>query len=126
MVSSVVKVLDETMNSVSAGSSSCDRLGQIGAVDVRNEAERHLALAVKAQCLVSHHRAEVEPPIPTFDHVADPLAGMAFPLAAAHLVAERAHLIEHGVDFGHDVFPSDHDGGVLRSPQSHVQHRTVP
>jgi len=41
MVSSVVKVLEEMMNKVSAGSRSADRLGEIGAVDVGDEAEGH-------------------------------------------------------------------------------------
>ena len=41
MVSSVVKVFEETMNSVSAGSRSRDRFGEVGAVDVGDEAEGH-------------------------------------------------------------------------------------
>ena len=39
MVSSVVKVFDETMNRVSAASRSRDGLGEIGAVDIGDEAE---------------------------------------------------------------------------------------
>ncbi len=41
IVSSVVNVFDEMMNSVSAGIEVVHGLGEIGAVDVGDEAERH-------------------------------------------------------------------------------------
>jgi hypothetical protein len=41
MVSSVVKVFDETMNSVSAGIEIAGRFHEINAVHVGDEAERH-------------------------------------------------------------------------------------
>ena len=77
IVSSVVNVFDETMNSVSAGSRSRDRLGEVGAVDVRDEAERQRALAVVLQRLVRHDRPEVGAADPDVDDVANPLAGVA-------------------------------------------------
>ena len=40
-------------------------LGEVGAIDVGNEAEGHLALAVVSQCLVRHHRPRSDPPMPT-------------------------------------------------------------
>ena len=46
IVSSVVKVFDETMNSVSAGSRSRVGFHEVGAVDVGNEPERQVAVAV--------------------------------------------------------------------------------
>ena len=41
IVSSVVKVFDETMNSVSAGSRSWVASSEVGAIDVGDEPERH-------------------------------------------------------------------------------------
>ena len=52
MVSSVVKVLEEMMNSVSAGVEIAHRLGEIGAIDVGDEAERH----ARARCSASAPR----------------------------------------------------------------------
>ena len=98
IVSSVVKVFDETMNSVSAGSRSRVGLDEVGAVDVGNEAERHGALAVMLERLVGHHRAEVGAADADVDDVANALAGVALPRAAAHAVGEVGHLVEHGVD----------------------------
>ncbi len=46
MVSSVVKVFEETMKRVSSASRSRDGFGEVGAVDVGDEAEGHIALAV--------------------------------------------------------------------------------
>ena len=58
---------------------------EVGAVDVGDEAERHVALAVVAQCLVRHHRAEVRAADADADDVADALAGVSAPLAAADM-----------------------------------------
>ena len=58
------------------------RLGEVGAVDVGDEAEGQLALAVVAQRLVGHHRAEVRAADADVDDVADALAGVAGPRAA--------------------------------------------
>ena len=43
IVSSVVNVFDETMNSVSVGVEAGERVDEIGAVDVRHEPELHVA-----------------------------------------------------------------------------------
>ena len=76
IVSSVVNVFDEMMNSVSAGSRSSDGLGEVRAVDVGDEAERQVAVAVVPQRLVGHHRPEVRAADADVDDVADPLAGV--------------------------------------------------
>ena len=66
------------------------RLDEIGAVDVGDEAERQVALAVVAQRLVGHHRAEVGAADADVDDVADALAGVAGPVAAAHRARQNA------------------------------------
>jgi hypothetical protein len=38
---------------------------------------------------------------------------------------EVGHLVEHGVDIGHNVLAIDHDRCPLRRPQGHVQDGTV-
>ena len=58
-------------------------LGEVGAVDVGDEAERQIAVAVVLERLVGHHRAEVGAADADVDDVADALAGVALPLAAA-------------------------------------------
>ena len=107
IVSSVVKVLEETMNSVSAGSRSLHRLGEIRAVDIGDEAEGHAPLAVVPERFVGHHRAEIGAADADVDHVADALAGVALPGAAAHAIGEVRHLVEHGMDLGHDILAVD-------------------
>ncbi len=69
-------------------------LGEVGAVDVGDEAEGQVAVAEVAQRLVSHHRAEVRAADADVDDVADRLAGVAGPLARADPLGEVAHPVE--------------------------------
>ena len=89
-VSSVPKVFDETMNSVSSASRS--RVASTKSVESTFETKRKVRSRsrVVAQRLVGHHRAEVGAADADVDDVADRLAGVALPLARAHAVAERA------------------------------------
>ena len=107
MVSSVVKVLEETMNSVPPGSRS--RMASAKSVPSTLETKRKVmvAIAVVLQRLVGHDRAEVRAADADVDDVADALAGVALPCAAADAVGEGGHLVEHGVDLGHDIFAVD-------------------
>ena len=113
------------MKSVSAGSRSLDGLGEVGAIDVGNEAEGHGALAVMLQRFVGHHRPEVGAADADVDDVANALAGVAFPCAAADAVGEIRHLVEHGVDLRHHVLAIDDDGCSSRRAQGHVQDGAV-
>ena len=94
-VSRVVKVLDATMNSVVSGSRSPGLLGHVGRVDVGDEPAAQPGLDVRLQRLVDHHRAEVGTADADVDDGLDPLAGDPGPLAAAHLVGEGVHLVQH-------------------------------
>ena len=125
IVSSVVKVFDETMNSVSAGSRS--RVASTKSVPSMLETKRKVmpALAVMPERLVGHHRPEVGAANADVDHVADALAGMALPRAAPDAVGEVGHLVEHGVDLGDNVLAVHDDGSVLRRAQGHMQHGAV-
>src|ERR1700730_17602689 len=79
------------------------RLHEIGAIDVGNEAESHGAVAVMLQRLVRHHGPEVGAADADVDDVAYALARMTLPLATAHTLGEVGHLVEHGMNLGHDV-----------------------
>ena len=74
IVSSVVNVFEQTTNSVSRGVEVARRLDEVGAVDVRDEAEREVATAVVAEGAVGHHGAEVGAADADVDDVADRLA----------------------------------------------------
>ena len=96
------------------------RLGEIGAVDVGDEAERHGPLAVVLQRLIGHDGPKVGAADADIDHIADPLAGMALPVAAAHAVGEVGHLVQHGMDIGHHI-PAV-DGGSRRRAARAARH----
>ena len=46
---------------------------------------------------------------------------MSFPFAAADAIREIRHLVEDGVDLGHDVLSIHQDGCALGRAQGHVQ-----
>src|SRR5262245_30144836 len=98
-----------------------DGFREVGAIDVGHEAERHGPLAVMLEGLIGHHWPEVGTPDTDVDDVANTLAGVALPCTAADLIGEVSHLVEHGVDLGHDVFAVDDDGGPSRRAQGHMQ-----
>ena len=100
-------------------------LGEVGRVDVRDEAERHVAARVVAERLVRHHGPEVGPTDADVHDVLDGLAGVPLPVTRPHSVAERGHAVEHLVHLRHDVDPVDHQRRALRHPERDVQHRPV-
>src|ERR1022692_1140207 len=101
------------------------RFHEINAVNIRDEAERQAALAVMLERFVSHHRAEVGAADADVDDVANALAGMARPRAAADAVREAGHLVEYGVNFRHDVLAIHDDERSLGSAQGDMQDSAV-
>src|SRR5262249_59869431 len=79
------------------------------------------ALAVMPERLVRHDRPEVRSANADVDDVLDSLAGVAFPRAAADLVGEGRHLVEHGMDLSDHVLAIDDDRCSFRSAQDHVE-----
>ena len=59
------------------------------------------------------------------DDVADRLAGVALPCAAAHASREVRHPVEHRMNVGHDVLAVDQDRRAARCTQRHVEHGSV-
>ena len=96
--------------------------GDVGTVDVADEAARQPGLAERLGGQVSHRRAEVAAADADVDHGGDPLAGGAAPRPVAHLGGERAHPPEHLVHVGHHVVSVDVDVRTGRGAQRGVQH----
>jgi hypothetical protein len=100
------------------------RLVQVGAVDVRHEAEGQPAVGVRPQRLGRHGRAEVGAADADVDDRPDPTPGLPGPLPRPHPPREVRHAVQHRVHAGHHVLAVDLDHGVARRPQCGVQHRT--
>ena len=79
---------------------------EIRAIDVGDEAEAQLALAVMTQRFVSHHRTEIRAADADIDDVADRPPGVPAPVAAADLVGEGRHPFEDRVHPGTTSTPS--------------------
>ena len=126
IVSSVVNVLEETMNSVSAGSRS--RVASAKSVPSTLETKRKVsvAVAVVAQRLVGHHRAEVGAADADVDDVADALAGVAGP-GAARGRGRRRRAIRSSTAWtsGTTFSPSTTMRRAARRAQRDVQHGAV-
>ena len=101
------------------------RLGEVVAVDVRDEPHRQPAIRVGAERVVGHRGTEVGASDADVDDGADPLPGVADPLARADALAERGHAVEHLVHLAHDVDPVHDERALARHAQCDVQHRAV-
>ena len=69
-----------------------NRFGEIGPVDVRNESEKHVALAVILKGFVRHDGTEIGTADADVDDVPNALARVAFPFAAPHVFRSAAIL----------------------------------
>ena len=77
------------------------------------------------QRLVGHDRTKVGAADADIDDVANSLARVALPLAAADAIGKCRHLVEHGVDLGNNVLAVGLDGFAFRRAQGDVQHRPL-
>ena len=102
-----------------------ERLDELRRVDVGDEPERRLAVAVGPQRLVRHRRPEVGAADADVDHRSDRLAGVASPLSRANLRRERGHPLEHVVHVADDVTAVDDERGGARHPQGDMERRPV-
>ena len=102
-----------------------DGLDEINAIHVGHETEHQIPPAVMLERLVRHHRSEIRAADADIDDVLDPFASLALPRTVANAVGELRHLVEDGVDFGHDIFPIHKNLRVFRRPQRDMQHGAV-
>ena len=89
-----------------------ERLGDMGAVDVRDEVRGDIH-AVLLQRLGRHKGTQIGTSDPDVDHIGDRLAGVPLPLAGVDLSAELPHLGQNGVNFREDVLAVDQHRGVV-------------
>ncbi|EPE06598.1 hypothetical protein F503_02726 [Ophiostoma piceae UAMH 11346] len=78
------------------------RLGHVGAVNVADKVQRRAGGAVVLEGLGDHDGAQVGAANADVDNVSQLLAGVAGPGAAADLLAELLHVLEHVVDAAGD------------------------
>ena len=100
-------------------------LGEVGAVDVRDEAERHRPVAVVLQRFIGHDRTQIGTADAYVDHVANALSGVPLPLSVANAVAEAGHSVQYTVNLRDHIVAIDEDGGTLWRSQRHMQNRSL-
>ena len=100
-------------------------LGQVRPVHVGNESHGQVAIAIGLQRLVGHQRPQVRAADAKVDHVADGLAGVAFPLSAAQAGRKRGHLVKHRQDTRHHVAAVHQHGMAGAVAKRGVQDRAV-
>ena len=124
-VSIVVKVFDETTNSVVAGSIrvSTASMSAPSTFETKWHSISGSEKARSARYAIAGPRSL--PPDADVDDVADPLPCRATPLAGANPVGERRHRVEDLVHIGHDVAAVDLDHGSPRCTKRCVQHRAI-
>ena len=101
------------------------RFGKVGRIHVADESKRQIPIAVVTERFVGHHRSKIGPADADVDDVANPLAGVSFPLAAANAITKCGHLVQHGVDFRNDVLTIDHHARVCGRAKGGVQYRAI-
>ena len=101
------------------------RLGEVGRVDVRDEAEGQVAPRVVPQRLVRHHRPEVGAADADVDDVADRLARMALPLPERTRSANAAIRSRTSWTSATTSTPSTTSDVARRHAQRDVEDRAV-
>src|SRR5262249_18406530 len=81
---------------------------EVRAVDIGNESEGHVALAIVPEGLIGHNRSEIGAANADVDYITNALTGMTFPRAAPHAVREAGHLVEHSMYLRDHVLSIDH------------------
>ena len=121
IVSWVVKVFDETMNSVRAGSRPAQRVGDIGAVDIRDEMAAQVGGSVRGQRPRRHRRPEVGAADADIDDIGHRLPERAAQAPLAHVVGEGGDPGALGENLGHHVLALDHNRRAGEIAQRGVQ-----
>ena len=103
IVSCVVKVFDETMNSVRDGIEPAQRVADVRAVDVGDEMAAQLRRRKGRERPRRHRGAEVGAADADIDDVGHRLAERAAHAALAHVGGEAQHLFPRADDLGHHV-----------------------
>ena len=100
-------------------------LGEVGAVNIGDEAEGERTVGVVAQGLVGHHRTEVGAADADIDDIFDALASVAFPFARADAVGKIGHTVENGMHLWNNINAIDFDRCRARSTKGGVEDGAV-
>ena len=100
-------------------------LGEVGAVDIRDEAKGDVPHAVVPERLIGHDGTEIRSANADVDDVPDAASGVAGPGAAPDARGELGHAIQHRVNVGHDVVTVHDDGLSTGRAKRHMQHRPL-
>ncbi len=95
---------------------------EVGAINVGDEAEGHIAPAVMTQRLVGHYRAQIRATDADVNDVADRPIRVSTPAAAADCFGESRHAVEDRTDLGHDVDAVAKNPLVFRRAQGDMEN----
>ena len=96
----------------------------VSPIDVRNKVHVQVVF-VRTQCFGHHVWAEVRTADPDVHYVSDCFAGITLPLTGNNRLREGFHLLQHRVDFRHNVFAINQNRGIATVTQRYVQHGAV-
>ena len=97
----------------------------MGAVDIGDVVRLQAFFPPRLESFGDHDRSEIRAADSDVDHVGKNFAGEAFLLSAANRFGEGAHLLENGVDFGHDILTVHFNGSVGTISQGHMKNGSV-
>src|SRR5215468_4349608 len=100
-------------------------LCEIGAIDIGDETAGQIAVAIVLQCLVGHVWTEVGTADTNVDNIANALASIAFPFAAAHSIRESRHFIKHGMHIGYYILAVNDDDLGFGSTEGNMKDGAV-
>ncbi|GER91386.1 hypothetical protein KDW_55480 [Dictyobacter vulcani] len=97
-----------------------DCFGKVRAIDIRDKAAGEIAIAIVAQSIISHMRAEIGSTNTNVDNIADTLAGKTLPRATANPTCKVRHFLQHSMYLRNDILTIHDDLLVLWGTQGHV------
>src|SRR5215468_10298520 len=101
------------------------RFREVSAIDIGNEAEGHISLAVVLESFIGHDRPEIGAANADVHDVTNALTSVTCPRAASDAVRKISHLVEYRVDLRDHVLSIDEDACVLRRTKRHMQNRAL-
>ena len=107
------------------GIQTFDSFGDIRPIDIRDEHESSISVAVVLERFVCHDRSEIRSADSDIYDVANRLTGVTFPRIVSNRFAELLHAIEDLVNIGNDALAIDKDDCIATCSQSRMQHSAV-
>src|ERR1043166_2814248 len=89
---------------------------KVRAVDVGNEAEDRIPLAVKLERLICHNRPKIGTADSDIDYTPNAFSRVTCPSACTDAVGKFRHPVQHGMNFRNDVLSVHRNGSMFGSP----------